>query len=145
MFISSHILLFLLNDTILINGEPVIGYVGVDTITGFNAVRDFNFSTSMSTTMYGMYAFKGGPINAIRHVFKPSLSFTWHPDFSSPEWGYYNYPRKITLPQLAKMLKKSYLISNQNVSIKRELKEYDTQRGALSRIFSIRMSQLKEN
>ncbi len=79
------------NDTILINGEPVIGYVGVDTITGFNAVRDFNFSTSMSTTMYGMYAFKGGPINAIRHVFKPSLSFTWHPDFSSPEWGYYNY------------------------------------------------------
>ena len=79
------------NDTIIINGEPVTGYVGVDTIPGFNAVRDFNFTASLSTTMYGMYAFKGGPVNAIRHVLKPSVSFTWHPDFSAPEWGYYNY------------------------------------------------------
>ncbi len=38
-----------------------------------------------------MFGFKSGPVRAIRHVMKPSLSFNYRPDFSTPEWGYYQY------------------------------------------------------
>lgn len=79
------------NDTLFLDEGPIDGYVGTDTIYGFKAVRDFNFSTSMSTTMYGMFSYRKGPVKAIRHVIKPSVSFTIRPDFSTPEWGYYNY------------------------------------------------------
>jgi len=79
------------NDTLYLNEGPISGYVGTDTIYGFNAVRDFSLGTSLSTKLYGMYGFKGGPIKAIRHVLTPSVSFTFTPDFSTPEWGYYEY------------------------------------------------------
>jgi len=79
------------SDTLYLNEGPVYGYVGTDTITGFNAVRDFNFSTSLSTTMYGMFAYKRGPVKAIRHVMRPSVSFSMRPDFGTQEWGYYKY------------------------------------------------------
>lgn len=79
------------NDSLYLNEGPIAGYVGTDTISGFYAVRDFNFSTSASTTMYGMYAYRKGPVKAIRHVIKPSLSFSMRPDFSTAEWGYYKY------------------------------------------------------
>jgi hypothetical protein len=79
------------SDTLYLNEGPIYGYVGTDTIYGFNAVRDFNFSTSMSTTLYGMYSYKAGPIKAIRHVMKPSVSFNIRPDFGTQSWGYYKY------------------------------------------------------
>ena len=79
------------NDTLYTNEGPIEGYVGTDTIRGFQAVRDFNFSTSMSTIVYGMFAYKKGPVKAIRHVMRPSLSFSFRPDFSEPQWGYYSY------------------------------------------------------
>ncbi|MBL7103954.1 MAG: LPS-assembly protein LptD [Bacteroidales bacterium] len=79
------------NDTLVNNEVPVYGYVKTDTTYGFNAVRDFSFSTSMSTTMYGMFAYKKGPVKAIRHVLRPSVSFSIRPDFSTPGWGYYKY------------------------------------------------------
>ncbi|MCD4694661.1 MAG: hypothetical protein K8S16_00365 [Bacteroidales bacterium] len=81
-----------LNDTLDLGDDPpVVGYVGTDTIYGFNAVRDFSFNTALSTTMYGMYAYKNGPVTAIRHVLKPSVNFNFRPDFSTQEWGYYQH------------------------------------------------------
>ncbi|MCD4666028.1 MAG: hypothetical protein K8R68_12225, partial [Bacteroidales bacterium] len=79
------------NDTAYFYEEPVVGYLDTDTINGFSAVRDFNVSTTLSTTLYGMFAYKKGPVKAIRHVMKPSISFSMRPDFSSPGWGYYQY------------------------------------------------------
>ncbi|MCF8405056.1 MAG: LPS-assembly protein LptD [Bacteroidales bacterium] len=80
------------NDTLFSSDDPpTLGYVDTDTIYGFNTVRDFSFNTSFSTTMYGMYAYKAGPITAIRHVIKPSINFSIRPDFSKQEWGYYQY------------------------------------------------------
>ncbi len=79
------------SDTLYLDEGPVYGYVGTDTIYGFNAARDFNFGTTLSTTLYGMYAYKGGPIKAIRHVMKPSFSFNIRPDFGTQGWGYYKY------------------------------------------------------
>jgi hypothetical protein len=79
------------SDSLYLDEGPLYGYVGTDTIYGFNAVRDFGFSTSMSTTVYGMFAYKKGPIRAVRHVIKPSVSFSIRPDFSTQEWGYYGH------------------------------------------------------
>ncbi|MGY6648673.1 putative LPS assembly protein LptD [Wenyingzhuangia sp. IMCC45574] len=55
--------------------------VVIDTIGGFNAFRDYSTSASLSTTVYGMYAFKGKRLKAIRHTIRPSLSYSYRPDF----------------------------------------------------------------
>ncbi len=62
-----------------------------DTINGFNNIFDFSFSSSLSTKVYGLVQFgKNFPLRAIRHVFTPSVSFSYRPDFSSDFWGYYD-------------------------------------------------------
>ncbi len=79
------------SDTLYLNEGPIYDYIGIDTVNGFFAARDFNFSTSLSTILYGMFAYKGGPVKAIRHVMKPSLTFNIRPDFGTQEWGYYKH------------------------------------------------------
>jgi lipopolysaccharide assembly outer membrane protein LptD (OstA) len=76
-------------DTIYTNGLPKYGYVDIDTVNGFKAARFYTFSSSVSTTLYGMKQFKKGPIRAIRHVVRPSVGFSYVPDFGSPELGYW--------------------------------------------------------
>ncbi len=56
---------------------------------GFAARRQFNYSASASTNLYGTFNPKIGPVRAIRHKMSPSLSFTYRPDFSSSSWGYF--------------------------------------------------------
>ena len=65
--------------------------VDKDTIMGFIANRDVNFSSSLNTRIYGMFTFKKGYIKAIRHVINPSISFNFTPDFSNPSLGFYNF------------------------------------------------------
>lgn len=53
-----------------------------DTITGFDSYRTYNFSTSLGTTVYGMFAFgDDSKINAVRHVMRPSVSYNINPAF----------------------------------------------------------------
>ncbi|MFD2727581.1 putative LPS assembly protein LptD [Hyunsoonleella rubra] len=56
-----------------------------DTIGGFDSFRTYNFSTSLGTTVYGMFNFekKGEDrkIKAIRHVMRPSISYNINPAF----------------------------------------------------------------
>ena len=78
-------------DTLFSGGDTIVHYLKTDTVQGFRAERDFNFSTSLSTRIYGMYQFKNCKIIAIRHVMTPSISFTYTPDFGSTKWGYYRY------------------------------------------------------
>ncbi|WP_452225945.1 putative LPS assembly protein LptD [Lacinutrix cladophorae] len=53
--------------------------------SGFDAFRTYNFSTSLGTTLYGMFNFeKEGEdrkIKAIRHVMRPSVSYNINPSF----------------------------------------------------------------
>ena len=77
------------NDLNPLNSIP--GYVKTDTINGFKTARDFSFSSSLNTKLYGMYQFKRGPVKALRHVITPSVGFTYHPEFGLYEWGYYRY------------------------------------------------------
>ena len=66
------------------------GYLRTDTINQFRNVFSFDVSSSMTTKLYGMVAFKKGPIRAIRHVFTPSIGVSYNPDFSKDFWNYYD-------------------------------------------------------
>ena len=55
---------------------------------GFKSYRDFNFSTSFNTQLYGTFLFKNTKLKAIRHTFRPSLNFSFSPDFTKPAWQY---------------------------------------------------------
>ena len=65
-----------------------------DTIHGFHRVYNYNLSLSANTTLYGFYkpaAFmKNSRIHAVRHVFKPSVSLSYAPDFGHERYGYYD-------------------------------------------------------
>ena len=62
----------------------------IDTIRGFRNLVDFNVSSNITTKIYGMVNFRKGPIRAIRHVFTPTIGFSYRPDFSDPKWNVYN-------------------------------------------------------
>ncbi len=70
-------------------GPDASGRVVTDTVPGFRAARDFNFSTGISTRLYGMMQFRRGPLTAMRHVMTPSVNFSYRPDFADPFWNYY--------------------------------------------------------
>jgi len=53
-----------------------------DTVNGFEAYREYSGGVSASTTLYGMFNFKKGRLQSIRHVIRPSVSFNYRPDFS---------------------------------------------------------------
>ena len=65
------------------------GYLQTDTINQFRNVFSFDVSSTMTTKLYGQVNFKKGPIRAIRHVFTPSIGFSYNPDFSKDFWNYY--------------------------------------------------------
>lgn len=56
--------------------------VVTDTVKGFSSFRDYGASLSLSTTLYGFFPFKKGKIERIRHTFRPSISYSYRPDFS---------------------------------------------------------------
>jgi len=70
-----------------------LNQVVTDTLWGFNRVWDYSTSVNVSTTIYGMYQpiqkIFGKKINMIRHVIKPSISFSYTPDFGAEKYGYY--------------------------------------------------------
>lgn len=61
----------------------------IDTIQGFSANHDINFSSTLSTRIYGMFNFKYGWIRALRHVINPSISFNLHPNLGESGWKEY--------------------------------------------------------
>lgn len=65
-----------------------------DTSYGFYNVYNYNMSISASTKLYGTYTpmpwFGGKKIEAIRHVFTPSVSFSYAPDFGKSRFGFYD-------------------------------------------------------
>ncbi|MTI87458.1 MAG: LPS-assembly protein LptD [Balneolaceae bacterium] len=55
----------------------------------FAAARDFNTSVSFSTTLYGTSFRKIGSLEGLRHTMRPSISFSYRPDFGDERWGVY--------------------------------------------------------
>ena len=65
-----------------------------DTVHGFHRIYNYNLSVSANTTLYGFYQpagfLKNSRVHTLRHVFKPSVSFTYAPDFGDYKYGYYD-------------------------------------------------------
>ena len=58
------------------------GGIVQDTLSGFESYRTYNFSTSLGTTLYGLFNFgKDSKIQALRHVVRPSVSYNVNPAF----------------------------------------------------------------
>ncbi|MCB0451861.1 MAG: LPS-assembly protein LptD [Aequorivita sp.] len=58
------------------------GGIVQDTVSGFESYRTYNFSTSLGTTLYGLFNFgTDKKIQAIRHVVRPSVSYNINPAF----------------------------------------------------------------
>ncbi len=69
-----------------------------DTLQGFYNVYDWDLSLSASTTLYGFFVpnrkLFGDKIQAIRHVFKPTVSLQYKPDFSSDHYSFWDTYQK---------------------------------------------------
>lgn len=78
-------------DKIIKNYDPTavnsstgeLGAAVNDTISGFNRFNEYNGSVSLSTNIYGTFNFKKGRLKAIRHTIRPSVSWSYRPDFAS--------------------------------------------------------------
>ncbi|MFZ1686461.1 MAG: putative LPS assembly protein LptD, partial [Flavobacteriales bacterium] len=57
--------------------------VVIDTVPGFVNAFEWNAGTSLTSKIYGMYSFRRGKLQAIRHVITPSAGFTYRPDQST--------------------------------------------------------------
>ena len=66
-----------------------------DTTYGFYNLYDWQVGVSANTTLYGFYKplkqLFGDKIVAIRHVLKPSVSFSYAPDFTTDRYGYVDH------------------------------------------------------
>ena len=74
--------------------DEEINGVTRDTTTGFYNVFDFDVSLSLQTKLYGFYTplkklFPNSKVEKFRHVITPNISFSYHPNFEKPGWGYY--------------------------------------------------------
>lgn len=84
----------MVKQTINVGGELRDTLVRKDTLItqdleGFFTARDFNFSTSASTILYGVKQTRAKNGLAFRHTIQPSLAYRYQPDFSKPFWNYY--------------------------------------------------------
>lgn len=61
-----------------------------DSLQGFKATREYNAGMSLSTNIYGTFPFKKGRLQAIRHTIRPSVSYSYKPDFGFYDEEYYN-------------------------------------------------------
>src|SRR5690606_13202349 len=65
--------------------EDAVNNVLIQDINGFASYRTYNFSTSLGTTIYGMFPFEkegeNKKIKAIRHIMRPAISYNINPSF----------------------------------------------------------------
>ena len=69
--------------------DTIMEKVVTDTLTGFFAAREYGVSAGASTTIYGLFNFKRGPVKAMRHMMYPSASWRFVPDFTGSQWNAY--------------------------------------------------------
>jgi len=112
----------------------------IDVLDEFKRRLTWNYSLSVKTKIYGLFPFRIGKLNAIRHVITPSLSYQYQPDFSDPQFGgdlyfqnngtdeAFDYFKGSYVGSTSKTEKKSYRLSVDNVfqaKIKDEKGGYD--------------------
>jgi hypothetical protein len=109
-------------------------------VEGFKRRLTWNSSLSVKTKVYGLFPFRIGKLNAIRHVITPSLSYRYQPDFSDPQFGgdlyfqnngtddAFDYFKGSYVGSTSKTEKKTYSLSVNNIfqaKIRNEKGGYD--------------------
>ena len=91
-------------------------------LTGFDSFRTYNFSTSVGTTIYGMFPFekpgKNTKIKAIRHIMRPSISYNINPAFDQyyDEFDYITANGDLTRAEYSRFEESLYGAPNKNFS-----------------------------
>ncbi len=69
------------------------GNIRTDTVNGFVRGYDYSVSVPVATKIYGFYIFKSKnknpKIKAIRHMMTPKVGYSYRPDFSASQYGFY--------------------------------------------------------
>ena len=76
------------NDGNLNNYRNNRGGLKIDTISGLSRFYDYNLSAGLQTRLYTTYFFKGR-VEAMRHTMAPSITYSYTPDFSTREYGFF--------------------------------------------------------
>ena len=76
------------DDFILQPDTVAFGTVIDTTLRGFNRFNEYSASIGINTVIYGTALFKQGWLRGLRHVAKPSVSFSYQPDYLNPALGY---------------------------------------------------------
>lgn len=63
--------------------DPVTNLLVRDTVQGIRTGESYSFNTAMTTKIYGMFQFKKGKVQAIRHVMTPQISYNYQPEIKS--------------------------------------------------------------
>jgi hypothetical protein len=82
--------------------------VVTDTLRGFKTYREYNMGVSLSTNIYGTFNFKKGRLKAIRHTIRPTISYSYRPDFKD------NYIKEVQQSALSTDLQQ-YTIFDQGI------------------------------
>lgn len=61
----------------------------IDTLSGFNAFREFSASLSLNTRIFGTMNFGRGFLRSVRHEIRPSISMIFSPNYLNPNLGYF--------------------------------------------------------
>ncbi len=77
--------------------RDTIAYGKIDTvkIPGFFSQRQYNFSLSVNTRVFGTLAFKKGFLRGVRHEIRPAFSFNYSPNYLNNKLGYYDTIRNV--------------------------------------------------
>jgi hypothetical protein len=70
--------------------------------SGVYHLSEYSASTRLGTKLYGMYKINKWGLIAIRHMMTPSVSFSYRPDFSEQQYGYYSNVQYDTLGHFRK-------------------------------------------
>ncbi len=71
--------------------DTLNGQIKSDTVWRFNSARNFSANISIGTKVVGIFKFNGKYLKAIRHIFTPTVSFSYSPDFGTDLWRYNRY------------------------------------------------------
>lgn len=69
--------------------DTIRGRVVTDTFSKFRALHEFSVGLNISTKLVGIFKFKNPKVMALRHIFTPSIGFTYKPNFGTQKWNYY--------------------------------------------------------
>ncbi len=79
--------------------DTIPAYLNTDTVNGFKRAGDYIVSIPLTTKLYGFFQSRNpnAKIIALRHMMTPSVSYSYRPDYSKKQYGYYETVQKDTI------------------------------------------------